>query len=916
MKRKIVVTIIIFYLFYFVRAQIESTSKYLIAQPIADKTITFSTTDTGILKPIIWGLDLAWLSEENIRRGINYLGKERINIIRSSFTPTDSLVNGDLQQAELIVLNKRINIIKSWLGNDVKVVLNCDHPSVHQWYVGYPLRWVQLIDVTTRRHQEAGLTVITVSPFNEPDYGWGQGTLSDFYNIAVELRKNPRFNNIRISGGNTLNTDQALYWYNNLKNVIDEGNTHQLAGSFDNYANFYSSVRANGHHATNDELHNINDAMVGVEYGLQTGIWWGTTEHARAEFVKASSGRRLGYAEHRNNWTSAAVYRDPIGRLLAFGGTSERQAITTTYRFVCRDKDVYWDGYGPQREFILTLPGGTGYQKGQTNAERVINITFGDDIQPVINGQYIIVNRASRKVMEIAEGSLYAGANVQQNDYSGYRYQQWEVIPVDSRIGGDFSYFTIKSIHSGKALDVLNWSLDDGGNIIVWDDTKGTNQQWFLEYIEDGWFYIRSRFSAKCLEVANSSNLTGANIQQGTKNGNYNQQWRFIPINAKVEFNLPDPPKNLVAKSQSGSVRLDWMPSNSSDVVGYIILRADSFNGVYNTIARDIKITSFVDNSIIIPGKYYYKVIAIDSSLNRSIPSNEVMISPTYIKDIIMHLKFDGDIFDCTENLNHCASLGNILFEQGKVGTKCLSLNGTDAFLQLPYNILNFNEFTIMLWVYWRGGASWQRIFDFGNGENEYLYLTPRIRFAIKNNGPEQRVDGIALPINEWHHIAVTFSKSKVCIYIDGKIISMSNTITINPIDIKPVLNYIGRGQTSVPYFNGLIDDFRIYNFSMDSTHIEEIVREYSKINKNEKLSDELLIYPVPGNNKINIKWNFVNNDDMLILLIYDKNGKILIEKRIKNNSELDISNLSSGVYIIKLFHGNNSISKKFTINN
>lgn len=37
--------------------------------------------------------------------------------------------------------------------------------------------------------------------------------------------------------GNTLNSDQALPWYNYLKDQLDEGNTHQLAGSFDNFAN-------------------------------------------------------------------------------------------------------------------------------------------------------------------------------------------------------------------------------------------------------------------------------------------------------------------------------------------------------------------------------------------------------------------------------------------------------------------------------------------------------------------------------------------------------------------------------------------------------------------------------------------------------------------------------------------------------
>ncbi|MFA5045780.1 MAG: RICIN domain-containing protein, partial [Paludibacter sp.] len=488
-----------------IKAQTTSVSNYLVAQPVPDRTVNFCVTDSGVSKPITWGLDLAWLSKENIQRGIAFMGADRVDVVRSSFTPTDSLVNGDLKASQLATLNQRLAII-DLLGANTTVMLNDDNPTVAAWYKGNASHWAQLMDVTTRRVQEHGRKVVSIAPFNEPDNtGTGQGTTTDFYNIAVELRKNSRFDSIRISGGNTLNTDAALTWYNPLKSKLDEGNTHQLAGSFDNYANFFTTVRADGKHATNDELHNVMEAMVGVEYGLQTGIWWGTAELARGEFVKASDGKRLGYAEHRPNWTAASVYRRTDGKVQAFGGTSERQSVTTTYRFVSKDRDVYYDGYGPQREYTMVLPGGTGYQVGQTNAERVVNITWGDDIQPAINGRYVLVNRNSGKVMEVAGGSLNAGANVQQGTNTGATWQQWNVTPVDSRIGGDFSYFTFTAVHSGKAVDLLNWSLVNGGNIDAWDDNKNSLQQWYLDYADNGWFYIRSRFSTKCLEVANAS---------------------------------------------------------------------------------------------------------------------------------------------------------------------------------------------------------------------------------------------------------------------------------------------------------------------------------------------------------------------------------------------------------------------------
>jgi len=899
---------------------VTSASNNLVAQPIPDRTVSFSVSEAGVSKPIIWGLDLAWLSESNIRRGIAFMGADRVDLVRSSFTPTSPLVDGELQTVELGRLNERLGII-DLLGPNTKVVLNCDHPTVNSWFVGNASRWAQLIDVTARHHQERGRTIVTVSPFNEPDYTTtGQGTVTDFYNIAGELRKNPRFDSVRISGGNTLNTDQALSWYNNLKTRLDEGNTHQLAGSFDNYANFYATVRANGDHATNDELHNVMEAMVGVEYGMQTGIWWGTAELARGEFVKASDGKRLGYAEHRPNWTAASVYRGTDGNVQAFGGTSERQAVTTTYRFVSKDRDVYYDGYGPQREYTMVLPGGTGYQEGQANAERVVNITWGEDIQPAINGRYLLVNRNSGKVMEVAGGSTTAGAGVRQNNNTGAAYQQWNVTPVDSRIGGDFSYFTFTAVHSAKALDILNWSLANGGSIIVWDDAKGANQQWYLDYAEDGWFYIRSRHSAKCLEVANASTAAGANIQQWEKDGGTNQQWRFLPVGTPVEFVSPVAPSNLVATANAESIRLDWTANPETDVAGYTILRSDSAGGPYYTIARNVKSTSFVDNTTTTGSQHFYTIKAVDNSLNSSVYSNEASATATGYKDLVSHLQFDGNTMDSTINLNHSASYGGTSFVEGKVGTKAIALNGTNAFVQLPATLANHQEITIATWVYWNGTTNGQRIFDFGNDQTEYMYITPKVllgglRFAIKNGGTEQQLNAPVLPTGKWSHVAVTLGASGASMYVNGELVAESNTLTISPLDFKPVLNYIGRSQSTYPLFNGNIDDFRVYNYALSANEVAQISGFPSGV-VNVDYKRGFSLWPVPANDVLYVNYSSENNYSLSTLSVFNMDGSLVMSKEAKyfNETELNVSNLPSGIYLLKLSNREESLMKRFLI--
>jgi len=810
-----------------INAQTASSSDNIVARQIADRSVPFDVTATGVSKTVQFGADLAWANEQAFRRNILFMGLNQIDIVRASFQPTYPLVNGTgLTSQQITDLDYRLYLINTYVGANTTLALNCDHPSVDPWYVGYPSRWHQLIKTSAQRYKNAGHNIITVGAFNEPDYGWGQGSNQDMYDITSLMKNDSFFNNIRLSGGNTLNCDAAQGWYDYLRPAgVNEGNTHQLAGSFDGYASFYQNVRANGHHATADELHNIVEALVGYEYGMQTGIWWADIDLASGEMVKAFDGQRLGYAEHRPNWTAAAVYRAPDGKVQAFGGTSERQAATTTYNYISKDRVVYYDGQGPSHEFVLEMPGGSGYSNGQTNAERVINITYGDDIQPVINGEYMIVNRSNGQVMQIS-GRAKDGLNVLTGSYSGSNQQHWQVQPVDSRIGGDFSYFRINPSSSNRhTLDLYGYNLNNGGNIDIWTTGSGGNNQWYLDYADDGYFYIRSRESSKCVVLESG----GTNVSQWEKiTGDYKQQWRLLPVGAPIEFVAPNAPTNLVAIAQTASNKLTWTASSSNDVAGYTILRATTSNGAYNTIARNLTSTAFIDNTALTGVQYFYKIRAVDNSLNRSAYSNTVSVTATGANTIVQQLDFEDNLNDASINLNKAAIYGSATYGTGKVGAKALTLNGSSNFVQLPAEVANHQQITVASWVKWSGGNALQRVFDFGNGQAESMYLTTNnssgnLQFTIYNAGTNYTLTAPAIVPNSWTHLAVTLGSAGVKIYVNGQMVAQGAAPSINPLTLKPVLNYIGRSQWSDALFNGSVDDFRIYNYPLSAQEVANL---------------------------------------------------------------------------------------------
>jgi fibronectin type 3 domain-containing protein len=165
----------------------------------------------------------------------------------------------------------------------------------------------------------------------------------------------------------------------------------------------------------------------------------------------------------------------------------------------------------------------------------------------------------------------------------------------------------------------------------------------------------------------------------------------------------------------------------------------------------------------------------------------------------------------------------------GRIG-KALILNGSTNYVTLPSGVVNYQDITIATWVYWNGGNQWQRIFDFGTGTSNYMHMTPRsggntLRFVIAENGVEQTIETSQLATGTWVHLAITLNGDTATLYVNGTAAATRTTFTYNPNDIAATLNYIGKSQFSAdPLFNGLVDDFRIYNYPLSAAEVAALV--------------------------------------------------------------------------------------------
>jgi hypothetical protein len=836
-------------------AERASSSMYLQALGRPDVNIPFAISAEGKRFNPTWGLDQAWINEQNLMKGVNHMGKENIGIGRSAFRYSVALTNDSVLGAADIAALRSRNTVFDKFSKTLPLILTADQEAVGpteeepdrcppEYFVKNKSadidHWAAMINSHVHWMQaNTKHPIVGISPFNEPDY-WtleeGATTTKQWQVAKLLKEKYPRCAEIPMVGGNTLNNDKALDWYTSGKSYYDWGNTHQLAGSFDTFAGFYQQLAKDGKVGYADEMHNVGEAMIGLEYGMTIGIWWGFDSRARGEFCQISrNGTRLAYGEHRNNWTAASVYRHDDGRVKAFIGSSERQATTTSYQFVSTERDVYYDGVGPVREFMSTIEGGTGYTVGQTNAERVIDVTWGEDVQPaVINGTYKIVNKAANAFITYTA----SGSNITVQAFSASNQkQQWKVYPCPNTVGGDKSFYEMEPIDDAKIhMNVQDYSLKANGTVMAWtQDASTSNEQWYLEYAGDGYFFIRNRESALYLSsvgIKAGARLVQNTLQTGTNRDK--QLWRIIPVDVSYDVKAPAAPANLHCTVQPASVKLMWDANTETDLEGYMVLRAPKGTDEWNTIARKLQTNYFTDNGCRQGVAYDYKVKAIDRSQNFSAASDVITATPTGDRAMIARWNMDDNLDDETANWFDIKCNKTPTYVTGhKDDSKAISMTNT-SYLQLPYEIANSEELSIAMWVNWRSSANWQRIFDFGHDTDHYMFLTPKnsytgkMRFAIKNGGDEQTLDcNTVLQSNQWKHVVVSLGKNKTTIYIDGVEAASTTGITIRPNEIKSVLNYLGRSQFAAdPYFMGYLDDVRVYNYAVSADEVQYIMSD------------------------------------------------------------------------------------------
>ncbi len=192
--------------------------------------------------------------------------------------------------------------------------------------------------------------------------------------------------------------------------------------------------------------------------------------------------------------------------------------------------------------------------------------------------------------------------------------------------------------------------------------------------------------------------------------------------------------------------------------------------------------------------------------------------------------KFDEtsgtNALDSSGNGNNGAFNGGIVRAAGRLGG-AIDLDGTSGYVNCG-NAAIFDiteQITLATWIRSDAVGNNQHQHFVGKGNNAYVIKQNswnNLEMVIYIGGWKVATTPLGAAFNSvWHHVAGTYDGSQIKVYIDGELIASTNQT--GSININGDAVMIGTRDGTRWYFDGLVDDVRIYNIALSDIEIKKI---------------------------------------------------------------------------------------------
>ncbi len=377
------------------------------------------------------------------------------------------------------------------------------------------------------------------------------GSNSQRWNITKYVSKDERINSLAAQNKNTL--ADGVYEINSVKNsnyTLDVN-----SASTRNGANVQLYLR-NGTQAQAFRVSHDSQGFVtftNINSGKVIDLDGAITKNGRNIHQYASNGTRA------QKWIVQQ----------SGSGYSIVSAIDTSFALDIRNGSVYSGSNIQLYKSNNTAAQQWTFNKYVTERERCDSYA-SQNKDRMADGVYCIKNQNVGFALDVADGSLYGGANVQLYSLNKTNAQKWK-ITHDST-----GYVSFQNVGSGMYLTASGSGIT--ANVYQQKQTNDYNQKWIVMFDNNQNLRIVSALnSTMVLDVKDGKIRRCSNIQLYTSNNTNAQKWVFESINTNATGGL----MQIMGTSQTTVAQMvRYYNSNAS---GYDTFKA-KYNGKYNGV--------------------------------------------------------------------------------------------------------------------------------------------------------------------------------------------------------------------------------------------------------------------------------------------------------------------------------------------
>ena len=311
-----------------------------------------------------------------------------------------------------------------------------------------------------------------------------------------------------------------------------------------------------------------------------------------------------------------------------------------------------------------------------------------------------------------------------------------------------------------------------------------------------------------------------------------------------------------------------------------------------------------------------FAILALSINALAQIPTNGLMA----------YYPFTGNANDLSGSNNNATVYGATLTaDRFGNANSAYSFNGTSNYMSTSTAPFTTYPYTISAWVKVNnlsntGGNPIISLGELGATGLKKCYFDPTYggngKPSIGTNGANDITStSNVVTAGAWKHVVVcvtSYSVSSVTFYVNGIAYTTNTTLGTNiPFPLNNSGFKIGSHQVNTgaaSFFNGVIDDLRIYNRVLSACDIDSLYNmpntsSVGILESNKNINST--IFPNPTSNNTTVIINSSNSKTVTIEL-FDIIGNI-IQKESKqifegaNKIELDLSNLNTGIYFLRV---------------